>query len=154
MNGQNLTILQLDYGFIDEIVSLERASFPVPWSYESYEHELKENALSHYYGVFDDSRLIAFMGFWLLGEEGHIANVAVDPAYRNQGVGEYLMCQVMLYCYMMGGKRMTLEVRESNAAAFALYQKLGFTIAGRRRAYYSDTKEDALIMWADVPAPF
>ncbi len=154
MNGQDLTIQKLDIGFIEEIVLLERASFPVPWSYEAYEHELKENTLSHYYGVFEGSRMIAFMGFWLIGEEGHIANVAVDPTYRKQGVGEYLMRQVMLNCYAMGGKRMTLEVRQSNTAALALYQKLGFVIAGRRKAYYSDTKEDALIMWGAVPAPF
>ena len=154
MKAQDLTILQLDIGFIDEILSLERASFSAPWSYESYAYELKENALAHYYGVFEGSRMIAFMGFWLLGEEGHISNVAVDSEYRRQGVGEYLMRQVMLYCYAMGGKRMTLEVRQSNSGALALYHKLGFVTAGRRRAYYSDTKEDALIMWGAVPAQF
>ena len=98
----------------------------------------------------DGDKLIAFAGFWLIVDEGHIANVAVHPAWRRQGFGELMMRRVMTLCQAAGGKRMTLEVRKRNFPARDLYLKLGFHVEGERENYYQDPKDSALIMWLEM----
>ena len=135
---------------IDEVLRVENLSFSHPWTKDAYFHELAENELAYYYGIFWEKKLLAFGGFWLIVDEGHIANVAVDPDYRRQGLGELLMRRLIPFCIVQGGKKMTLEVRSRNLAAHSLYRKLGFKDAGLRRRYYDKPKDDAIIMWVDL----
>jgi len=141
-----LEIRRLGPEHLDQILAIENVSFSHPWSRESYLYELKQNRLSHYYGCFSGEELLAYAGLWLIIDEGHIANVAVKPEYRGQGLGELLMRRVIADCLFRQIRWMTLEVRESNAAARSLYTKLGFGVAGRRKNYYTLPAEDALIM--------
>jgi len=136
---------------VEDILLVERLSFADPWSREAYRRELSENNLAHYYGCFTHRRLLGFGGFWQILTEGHIANVAVHPDFRGQGLGQLLVAHMMAACLSLGGTAMTLEVRESNLAAQTLYRKFGFKSAGARPHYYNNG-ENALIMWAKLEA--
>ena len=135
---------------LDSLMELENACFSSPWSRESYRHELTENDLAHYWGVFEGERLIGFAGYWLILDEGHITNVAVAPDKQNQGAGRFLVQGIINGCLAGGGKYLTLEVRASNAAARHLYEQAGFVSYGCRPNYYDDPKEDAVIMWKEL----
>jgi len=150
MNSKEPEFRKLGTEDIDELLHLENLCFSRPWSRESYEHELGKNPMANFYGFFDGDKLIAFAGFWLIVDEGHIANVAVHPAWRRQGFGELMMRRVMTLCQAAGGKRMTLEVRKRNFPARDLYLKLGFHVEGERENYYQDPKDSALIMWLEM----
>lgn len=137
---------------LDNVLEIEELSFSYPWKREAYRYEFEDNILSRYWGCFYENRLIAFAGYWLIVDEGHIANVAVHPLFRRQGLGELLMVYVMNACLAEGGEKMTLEVRAGNTVAQQLYQKLGFRSVGIRKNYYEESNEDAVIMWADLLA--
>ncbi len=144
--GAELEIRVLGPEHLDSVYEIELLSFSHPWSRESYHYELLENGLAHYYGCFVREELVAFAGIWLVLDEGHIANVAVRPEYRGQGLGKLLMQRVIADCLAQGISWITLEVRESNQQARRLYQRLGFGLAGRRKGYYTLPNEDALVM--------
>ncbi|MEC0264293.1 ribosomal protein S18-alanine N-acetyltransferase, partial [Paenibacillus anseongense] len=90
-------------------------------------------------------------GMWLIMEEAHVTNIAVRDSYRGRKLGERLMRELMKTAAFLGAIRMTLEVRASNYVAQNLYEKVGFRSVGVRRGYYTDNREDAVIMWADLP---
>lgn len=131
---------------IEGVAALEQASFAAPWSAQSFREEL-ENKLAYYLLGFDETALIAYAGMWIIFDEAHITNVAVASSYRGKGVGKDLMREMFLAAKERKAASMTLEVRPSNVAALALYEKLGFARAGLRKNYYEDTHEDAVIMW-------
>lgn len=91
--------------------------------------------------------LVGYAGLWVTFDEGHVTTIAVAPAYRKQGLGELLLNSLIDRAAEAGALSLTLEVRVSNVEAQALYTKYGFTIEGKRKRYYTDNGEDALIMW-------
>ncbi|HVJ47941.1 ribosomal protein S18-alanine N-acetyltransferase [Desulfitobacterium sp.] len=135
---------------LDRIMKIEQASFPTPWSHHAFLTELKDNEYARYFCLEQENQVIGYMGLWFILEEGHITNVAIDPEFRGHRLGEFLMRTVMRQMLAEGMERMTLEVRTSNFPAQRLYERLGFVLAGRRKGYYSDNREDALIMWAEL----
>jgi len=135
---------------LEAIMEIETASFSTPWSLQAFKAELKDNEYARYVCLELDGKVIGYMGLWFILDEGHITNVAIAPNYRGQHWGEFLMRSVMKKMMQEGMERMTLEVRESNSLAQSLYRRLGFATAGIRKGYYSDTGEDALIMWAEL----
>ncbi len=133
----------------DAVARVEAASFPVPWSRESFWREAS-NEHTCYVLACDETAaepVIGYAGCWILAGEAQITNVAILPAYRGQGIGTQLMAAVIVAAKERGATAMTLEVRPSNAPALALYHYYGFREAGRRKGYYSDNGEDAIIMW-------
>jgi len=133
---------------LDGVVAVEAASFTNPWTREMYEWELRDPARCRIYVVRTGiERVVAFCSLWLIVDEVHINNIAVLPQHRDRGVGYLLMTHVLREGARAGARRATLEVRASNAPALRLYERLGFVIEGRRRAYYSNPVEDALILW-------
>jgi len=133
----------------DAVARVEAASFPVPWSRESFWREAS-NEHTCYVLVCDETAaepVIGYAGCWILAGEAQITNVAILPAYRGRGIGTQLMAAVIAAAKERGATEMTLEVRPSNAPALALYHHYGFREAGRRKGYYSDNGEDAIIMW-------
>jgi len=90
--------------------------------------------------------LVGMAGIWMMVDEAHIVTIAVRKSHRHQGLGEWLLISIIDLSMRLRAKYVTLEVRESNRTAQALYEKYGFTKAGTRRKYYSDNGEDALIM--------
>lgn len=129
------------------ISAIEEACFPDPWSYESLRFELTENPHAFYVVAEMDGEVVGYVGLWWLFDEGHITNVAVLPGYRNRHIAEGMMNVMIGFTVSEGVRHHTLEVRPSNGAAIALYEKLGFVTEGRRKKYYKSDGEDALIMW-------
>jgi ribosomal-protein-alanine N-acetyltransferase len=135
---------------LDGVLHVEAASFTNPWTREMYAWELQNRSVCHIYVVRTGGcRVIAFCAFWLVFDEIHINNIAVLPEHRGEGIGRSLLLHVLAEARGLGAKRATLEVRASNGAALALYDRLGFYVAATRRNYYSNPVEDALILWRD-----
>jgi [ribosomal protein S18]-alanine N-acetyltransferase len=134
-------------------VELDRQVLGGFWSAQSYCEELTRPN-SDLIGLWStalpaelDSSLLAMGCAWRILDEAHIILMAVHPKYRRCGLGYGILLKLLDSARNCGMKYTTLEVRASNEAAIALYRKLGFATAGTRRSYYSDTGEDALVMW-------
>jgi len=137
-----------------QIHRIEQLCFPVPWSEESISHDLEENVLSRWLGIFDENgRLIAYGGMWLVINEGHILNIAVDPEFQGKGYGKRVLNALIDMARENGMNILFLEVRRSNLRAQKLYLGAGFMKAGCRRQYYEDNREDALIMIMNLDLP-
>ncbi len=138
---------------VEQVLDIERLSFPLPWSRESFIREICEIDNSHLRVVAEDEEARAgVMGYacwWEVADECHITNFAVAPAHRRKGVADFLLGRVLEDAKGRGLLRATLEVRLGNAAAIALYEKWGFTAAAMRPRYYPDNREDALVMWKE-----
>jgi ribosomal-protein-alanine N-acetyltransferase len=135
---------------LDTILEIERASFVNPWTREMYLAELENKGVSYCYVVRSPSHeLVGFCSFWRVLDELHINNLAVTPAHRGAGAGTALLRDILREGARMGARRATLEVRRSNEAARRLYERLGFSVAGVRRGYYTKPVEDALVLWRE-----
>lgn len=132
---------------IDGVLEVESLSFSTPWSKKAFELELTNNKHALYRVVKVDNKVVAYGGVWLLFDEGHVTNIAVHPKYRGCGYGKALLEDMMKCAKESDIKAMTLEVRVSNEAAINLYKQYGFVSVAKRKGYYEDTGEDALIMW-------
>lgn len=120
------------------------------WSLQSFINELNHPGGTYFAAVEPGTGLVlAYSGFWLIDDEAHITTLAVNPDYRRLGLGELMLINDIHSSIKVGAKRMTLEVRVSNEAAQKLYYKYGFTSLGKRRKYYQDNGEDALVLWTD-----
>jgi [ribosomal protein S18]-alanine N-acetyltransferase len=138
--------LQLsDLSAIDEI---ERASYPTPWSRSMFAGELAKPS-SICLGAFAEDRLIGYLIVSRYVDAWHVMNVAVAPEQRRRGIASLLLGNLFEVTRDDDRRGYTLEVRVSNAGAIALYERLGFESRGVRRGYYTDNREDALIMWRD-----
>jgi [ribosomal protein S18]-alanine N-acetyltransferase len=131
---------------------LERVCFTAPWSEETFRSELRHNPRSFYYVVRPDDSdsglppIMAYGGYWILGDEAHIVTLASHPDYRQQSLGEYVLLHLIDRARQAAVEAMTLEVRVSNLAAQRLYEKWGFETVGVRKRYYRDNGEDGLVM--------
>ena len=133
---------------LDQVVSIEKASFSNPWTREMYVRELQNPDVSFLYVLrMPEHGIVAFCSFWLILDEIHINNLAVLGEFRGHGVGTALLEYVIQAAANRGAERATLEVRRSNAAARRLYERLGFEVAATRPNYYVSPSEDALILW-------
>jgi ribosomal-protein-alanine N-acetyltransferase len=130
---------------LDEVLSIEKASFSSPWSGRFFLEELRspyaKSLLAHV-----DEITVGYIIYWRLPREVDIHNLAVHPSHRRHGIGRSLLQTVINEAKEQRLDRVTLEVRKSNEAAQRLYQSLGFAARGVRKGYYSDDGEDALIM--------
>jgi ribosomal-protein-alanine N-acetyltransferase len=135
---------------LDTILEIELASFVNPWTREMYLAELENHGVSFCYVVRDMSQqVVGYCSFWRVLDELHINNLAVAPSGRGRGAGTALLHEVLREGARLGARRATLEVRRSNEAARRLYERLGFSVAGVRQAYYTTPVEDALILWRE-----
>jgi ribosomal-protein-alanine N-acetyltransferase len=158
---------------IDQVAAIERESFPTAWPHTAYKRELA-NKLARYLVVIDpaasapeatksrrsflslfreqppppapEQYIVGYIGLWLVVDEAHIVAIAVREAYRRRGLGELLLAEAIEVALANQQQAVTLEVRQSNHAAQALYEKYRFLKVGVRRRYYTDNNEDALIM--------
>lgn len=132
---------------IEDILVVEKLSFSIPWSRDSFEKEIVDNNLAIYLVARVNEKAVGYIGMWKVLNEGHITNVAVHPEFRHQGIGDQLVSELLSLCEKENIDLVTLEVRKSNQNAIRLYEKHGFVAEGIRKAYYQDNKEDAIIMW-------
>ena len=128
-----------------QVAELEKICFADPWSEKSIASEL-ENPLSYWLVALDEDRVVGYVGSQTVLGETDMMNVAVRPEYRRQGIAEALILALIEQLRRRKSHCLTLEVRDSNTSARALYGKLGFLEIGRRRNYYRNPREDALIL--------
>ena len=132
---------------LPEILAIEQASFPIPWTHENFMHEMERNPFACNRVIrLPQGNIAAYASAWIVDSEVRINNIAVHVNYRRQGCAETLLSSLLDLGRTLGCGRAILEVRPSNLPAIKLYLKMGFREVGRRRAYYSDTREDALVM--------
>ncbi|MGQ9848596.1 MAG: ribosomal protein S18-alanine N-acetyltransferase [Aggregatilineaceae bacterium] len=154
---------------IGQVVAIDRVSFSTPWSANAYRFELTNRDTSHLVVLeltavshlsegrwrwllrplmrrTPAAQVIGYSGCWLIAGEAHISTIAVRPDYRGQGLGELLLASMLRRAIQLHAEYSVLEVRESNATAQALYRKYEYRVVGRRRHYYRDDGEDALLM--------
>jgi len=145
-----MEIRRLSLPDLDPIVAIENAVYPTPWSRSMFAGELaKPSSVS--LGAFDGEAggLVAYLIVSRYVDAWHIMNVAVHPGCRRQGVASRLLDELFELTAGDHRRGYTLEVRVSNVTAIALYERFGFEPSGIRRGYYTDNREDALIMWKD-----
>lgn len=136
---------------VPAVHQIELASFPTPWTLDSFYYEMTENQFAHYVvAVDEDGVMLGFCGMWMVIDAAQITNVAVIEKARGRGIGEGLMRQAMSIAKEHHMDVMSLEVRVSNEVAKNLYRKLGFQDGGIRKGYYTDNQEDALVMWVNL----
>lgn len=150
MGEQEIAIFPMTPVSLEGVHEVERLSFLTPWSWEAFASELMQT-YTVYIVAQEGSRVVGYAGMHIVYDDAHVTNVAVHPLYRGRHIGEHLMRELMLRAVARGATRMDLEVRRSNTTAENLYRKLGF-ITGPgavRKGYYTDTGEDAIVMWKD-----
>jgi ribosomal-protein-alanine N-acetyltransferase len=141
-------------GEIDLVLAIEEASFTNPWTRAMYLAELENTGVSYCFLARNEKgHAVGFCSFWRVLDELHINNIAVLPEFRRAGVATALLTFVLEQGAILGARRATLEVRQSNEAARFLYERFGFSVAGVRRDYYTKPVEDALVLWRDHLAP-
>lgn len=138
---------------LPQVVAVEEQAFPSPRSAVFYQQEVTQNQYANYRVIHamptaadrGEPLVVTYGGYWLLGDDAHIIAIAVHPDWRKRGLAEWLMLELAALAWGQGATLVTLEMRASNTAAGALYRKLGFQEVGRRKRYYRDTDEDALL---------
>jgi [ribosomal protein S18]-alanine N-acetyltransferase len=148
----NVELRPLETADLDEVEVIERESYPTPWSRSMFEAELRKPS-SLALGAFTEGDLLvgyAFVSRYV--DAWHVMNVAVANVFRRRGIAVALLERLFEVTAIDPRRGYTLEVRVSNTGAIALYERLGFEARGVRRGYYTDNREDALIMWRE-PAP-
>lgn len=149
-----MTTRRMTLADVDRVYEIELASFHTPWTRQDFENEMTVNKCARYTVAEEDGMVIAYAGAWCALEEGHITNIAVDPAFRGRGAGKAVTRALMQYCANLGVQYLTLEVRRSNTVAQNLYKSLNFIELGVRKRYYEDNQEDAfLYVCQDLPDP-
>ena len=143
---KSLNLVPLAEEHIPAILDIEKVSNGAPWSERSFRNEL-----NHPNGSFlvalDGGRVIGYAGAWFVVDEAHVTTVAVDPNYRRKGIGRTLTVELLKTAKKRGMACSTLEVRASNEPAIELYKQLGYVATAKRKAYYPDNQEDAVVMW-------
>ncbi|MFF2911829.1 ribosomal protein S18-alanine N-acetyltransferase [Paenibacillus sp. NPDC057934] len=150
--GDGLVFRLMKVEDIPDILVIEREAFTMPWTEEAFRNELTHNHFAKYMVMELAGHIIGYAGMWAIVDEAHVTNIALLEAYRGRKWGERLLDELMRTAAFLGMQSITLEVRVTNEIAQNLYRKKGFRSAGTRKGYYSDNREDALIMWADLPA--
>lgn len=141
----NVNIVPMNKCHIKDIAEIERQSFSKPWSEKMIEAELT-NSTAIFFVAEADNKAVGYIGVHVVCDEGYIANLAVLNEYRKQSVGKTLLDTAIGMAEGMGLKFLSLEVRPSNKIAVDLYKSRDFKVAGRRKNFYTEPKEDGLIM--------
>lgn len=146
MSEKNIRIVPMNADHLDELERLERICFSRPWSKRMLSEELENQCAAFLVAEDESGKVLGYAGLLVMMDEGYITNVAVFPEYRRLGVAAKIIEVYMNFAQANQLAFLTLEVRPSNAAAIALYQRFGFEEVGRRKNYYDLPKEDALIL--------
>jgi ribosomal-protein-alanine N-acetyltransferase len=133
---------------LDEVLAIEKASFHTPWSRGAFRYELTQNRVARSLVARAGSELLGYLCLWEIGHEIHVTNLATHPDVRRHGVARALLGAVLDDARERAVTLAFLEVRPTNTEALGLYERFGFRVIGRRKGYYFDTGEDALVMEA------
>lgn len=131
---------------LEQVYTIEEKLFSIPWSKKSFEDALA-NSENIYLVAQEENQILGYCGLWGVVGEGQITNVAVDKMHQKKGIGGMLLAALLDKGEKKGIGAYTLEVRESNKPALALYEKFNFKNVGIRKNYYEEPTEHAVIMW-------
>jgi ribosomal-protein-alanine N-acetyltransferase len=131
--------------FLDDILEIERSSFPSPWNSTAF-HQETTRRVSHFWALLADGVFLGYICFRMFSGEIHLMNIAIHPKKRGNGFGRHLLAKMIEEGRSEGAETAWLEVRPSNIIARFLYKKTGFKETGRSPRYYDDTNEDAIVM--------
>jgi ribosomal-protein-alanine N-acetyltransferase len=145
----NVELRRLEARDLDVVEEIERASYPSPWSRSMFAAELRKPSSVAIGAYLEDGVLIGYAFVSRYVDAWHVMNIAVAPDFRRRGIATTLLERLFEVTAADPRRGYTLEVRVSNADAIRLYEKLGFEARGIRRGYYTDNREDALIMWRE-----
>jgi ribosomal-protein-alanine N-acetyltransferase len=144
----NLSISKMTMEDLEEVLDIERASFPSPWPEEAFVQEMKNRFAEIFVArqKTGNRKLVGYICYWIFLDECHILNIATHPEFRRKKVASLLLDHALFRCRKRGVKRAFLEVRSQNIPAKSMYRKFGFVIDHIRKNYYKDTNEDAFVM--------
>lgn len=142
----HLVIEPMTREHIPAVQAIEMLCFASTWPDDAFQNEVEKNGAACYLVAHRDGQVVGYAGAWLILEEMHVTSVAVHPDFQGQRIGKRLFWHLMEAARERGCRWSTLEVRETNEPAVAIYHDFGFTRVGLRRKYY-DGKDDALVMW-------
>ncbi len=142
-------VKELGIEALDDVVCLEAASFVDVWSVEQYASFI-ENGAGRIFGLVEHDQLVGYVAFQVVLDEAEIVNIAVKSRLRGQGRGKVLLENALMVLDQTGIAVIHLEVRPSNTSARRLYESCGFVLVGKRKQYYADTNEDALVYCRNV----
>lgn len=148
--GERLQLSPMRDGDIAEVRAIELEVFPTPWPGSAYQRELNNNRAAHYISLRRNQEIVGYGGLWAVGEESHVTTIGVAGQWQGQGYGRAIFAALVSRSYALRANFISLEVRPANEPAIHLYEKFGFKVIGRRRGYYTDNGEDALVMWSDL----
>ncbi len=149
---------------VTSVQEIEREIFATPWPRNAYFRELASRSSAHYIVLRQDSpiedssrfraqdfdpSIIGYGGMWRMYDEAHVTTIGVRRDLHHHGYGRILFAGLVQASYDMGAKWITLEVRTTNDNAMHMYEGFGFKVIGRRKGYYTDNGEDAIVMWSD-----
>lgn len=145
MEGRGFVIEKMRLEDLPQVLAIEQASFPTPFSENLFRMELNLD-VARLYVVRQREQVIGYIDYWCLGPEMHVITIAAHPDFRRQGIGSFLIEFMFEDAKKNSVKQISLDVRASNNAAITLYGKFGFRQTGVRKRYYQDNEEDALVM--------
>jgi ribosomal-protein-alanine N-acetyltransferase len=161
---QQLSLELMREADVNTVQEIEREIFATPWPRNAYYRELASRASAHYVvlrheGMDEvpsrfrlpdlDPTLVGYGGMWRMYDEAHVTTIGVRRDLQHNGYGRILFAGLVQASYDMGAKWITLEVRTTNDNAMKMYEAFGFKVIGRRKGYYTDNGEDAIVMWSD-----
>ena len=161
---QQLSLELMREGDVNTVQEIEREIFATPWPRNAYYRELASRASAHYVVLRQDGpaerpssyrnadfdpTILGYGGMWRMYDEAHVTTIGVRHDVQHHGYGRVLFAGLVQAAYDMGAKWVTLEVRTSNDNAMRMYEGFGFKVIGRRKGYYTDNGEDAIVMWSD-----
>jgi [ribosomal protein S18]-alanine N-acetyltransferase len=144
-----LEVIAMRRRHLPAVLRIEGKVYPRPWSAGLFLSELAQKNSRAYFVARNQGRLVGYAGVMILGDEGHVTNIAVDPGFHRHKIGTRLMLALVEASLERKVRSMTLEVRRANVGAQNMYKEFGFETVGVRRGYYVETGEDAYIMWAE-----
>lgn len=145
--SDRIAIVSMTEEDLDEILEIEKHSFAVPWSRELFHDTLSFPLAFNFVARKKvDNRLVSYANFYLIRDEVQVLNVAVAPEFRKKGYATGILNHAIAFLINQGGTDFFLEVREGNVEAISLYDRLGFKKIGKRKRYYPETNEDAIVM--------
>jgi len=142
-----LTVSPMRPRHLPEVLAIEAQVYPRPWSARLFEEELDRSGRVYLVARLG-ATVVGYAGVLMIADDGHVATIAVDPAWQRHGIARCLLVELVRQARALGAEQLTLEVRVTNRGAQDLYRSLGFAPGGARKAYYADNGEDALVMWA------
>ena len=131
---------------IDGVLTVEKESFSTPWTEKLFYDEVENPRTVYFVAVTDNGEIVGYGGMWHVVDEGQITNIAVKKNCRGEGVGSKILESLIKWAKDNEILVIQLELREGNAAAFGLYEKYGFSVVGKRKDYYKNPTEDAILM--------